>query len=107
MNPILAPEIERDPDLARKVRDATRLLEQQLGPAAERIRAEWSLASNDGGRPVVNLTISDWTGTVGYPFAPGELANPFHLQVRFHRLWGDFLQVRSHTQIDSEVGSPG
>ena len=38
-------------------------------------------------------------GAVESRFAPDELENATHLQIRLHRLWGDLLQDRSHRQV--------
>ena len=62
------------------------------------------MAEDARGREVVELRVSDWTGSVGYRFAPGELADRNHMQYRLHRLWGDLLMVRSHVQMDGHLG---
>ena len=102
----VAPDIERDADLAARVRLASDLLGRSLGPSSGQVLVSWAKSSDDRGRTILNLTISDWTGAVAYPFRPEELTNDLHLKLRFHRLWGDFLLVRSHTQLDSPFLDP-
>jgi hypothetical protein len=90
-------------DLDAAVDKATDLLKEELGPSAADARVQWTLSKDDRGREVVNLTLSDWTGSVGYRFAPIELGDESHMRLRLHRLWGDLLMVRSHYQIDSSI----
>jgi len=106
MNLTISPEIAGDPDLEERVRRASDLLEEQLGPSSRQVRAAWAKSADDRGRAVLSLTLSDVGGTVGYPFNPDELLHEAHLRLRFRRLWGDFLQVRSHTQLDSPLFDP-
>ncbi len=96
----LEPKINDDPELLSKIEAANKLLEDLLGPSADQVEADWSLSDRAKGHFLVNLTVSDWTGSVGYRFAPEELRNSAHMRMRLHRLWGDLLQVRSHVQID-------
>ncbi len=90
-------------DIDAAVDKATHLLEEELGPSAAAARAQWTLSQDDRGRDFVGLTLSDWTGSVGYRFAPIELRDESHMRLRLHRLWGDLLMVRSHYQIDSSI----
>lgn len=94
--------LERNrPDLLASAHEASRLLEAQMGPSASTIRARWGVGEDDRGRPFIDLEISDWTGSVGYRFAPDELSNAEHMELRLHRLWGDLLMVQSHVQMDN------
>jgi hypothetical protein len=106
MSPTIDPKITEDLDLRTKVEHATELLVEQLGPASRDVRVAWEKGADVRGRDVLRLTLSDWNGSVGYPFVRNELGNDEHLRQRFHRLWGDFLQVRSHTQLDSPLYDP-
>ena len=96
----IRPEIEQRSDLGPAVQDASAYL-QELGPSASQALAEWSLIQDERGRELINLRLSDWTGSVEYRFAPEELSSPAQIRRRLHRLWGDLLQVRSHVQLDS------
>lgn len=93
--------IHRNPELARMVGQADKALGAVLGESAGLVTAEWRLAEDERRRPVVLLKLRDVTGAVEGRFAPDELVNPSHLQIRLHRLWGDLLQVRSHTQLNT------
>lgn len=106
MNPTIDQNITDDPTLRAKVEHATELLHEQLGLSSRTARVSWEKTDDDRGRTVLRLTLSDWTGAVGYPFSLSELDNDDHLRQRFHRLWGDFLQVKSHTQLDSPLLDP-
>ncbi len=99
MKEVVIPDaIRSDQAILALVEQATRLLETELGPSADLVKVEWS-AELEGGRRVLDLTLSDWTGAVQAQFAPDELKNQAHAQVRLHMLWGDLLQVRSHEQL--------
>ena len=93
-------KIKADPELAPAVKDATILLDAELGASADLVTARWNLSEDARSRPVIDLEISDFTGAVSTRFAPDELRNTSHMQVRLGRLWGDLLQVRSHKQVE-------
>jgi len=107
----ISKEVLAQPDLASAIEDASRLLGDELGSSASKVKADWSLSQDLKGRRVVDLKISDWTGVVGYRFSPDELSNQEHMRQRLHRLWGDLLMVRSHAQLDEAwwqlQGQPG
>ncbi len=100
MQVVVEEELKLRPDLQPAVADATALLEAELGPYAPVIQACWSLAPDNHDRTFMELRLADRTGSVSYRFAPEEMASRNHMKVRLHRLWGDFLQVRSHVQLD-------
>ena len=100
MDVTIPDEIDRNSGLARAVREATELLDEEIGRTSIAARAAWSLDKDENGRDLLYLRVSDWTGSVGYRFVPEELSNANHMKARFSRLWGDFLQVRSHVQMD-------
>jgi hypothetical protein len=104
MHKQIDPEIGRRPDLKSAVDRATELLAEEMGASASTAKAEWSLTQDTRSRELIELRVSDWTGTVGYRFAPDELTNRNHMQYRLHRLWGDLLMVRSHVQMDGHLG---
>jgi hypothetical protein len=79
---------------------ASRFLESELGPSAGVVTANWSLARDGRGRPLLDLKISDFAGAVNAQFAPDELKNESQVQSRLIRLWGDLLQVRSHKLVE-------
>lgn len=95
--------IGQDEQLEAAIDEASKILERELGQSAATARARWSLIQDQKGRPAISLTVSDWTGAVEYRFAPAELKNTSHMELRLHRLWGDLLQVHSHHQLDSEI----
>jgi hypothetical protein len=95
--------ITQRPDLAQAIRDSSQLLEQVIGPTAALVKADWTLIKDDQGRPLIDLRISDWTGSVGYRFSPDQLDSPSLMQIRLHRLWGDLLMVQSHVRLDHMI----
>ena len=100
----ILPEIKSRPDLEPDVSVATDLLERELGASAATATADWSLTHDSRHRELIELRVSDWTGSVSYRFAPDELKDQNHMQYRLHRLWGDLLMVRSHVQMDGHLG---
>jgi hypothetical protein len=104
MMKLVDPAIRNRPDLEKEVDQATELLAEEMGASASSAKAEWTLMQDTRSRDVIELRVSDWTGSVGYRFAPDELENRNHMQYRLHRLWGDLLMVRSHVQMDGHLG---
>lgn len=95
MRSSIDPKIRADQTLHREVARATELLESEATPSSDEATADWTLTSDDRGRPVLTLTLSDFMGAVPARFAPDELGDEESLRVRLHRLWGDLLQVRT------------
>ena len=104
MERMIAPEIKNRPGLEGRVAARPDLLVAEMGSSASSAKAEWTLSQDTRSRDVIELRVSDWTGTVGYRFAPDELESRDHMQYRLHRLWGDLLMVRSHVQMDGRLG---
>ncbi len=101
----VATEISQRPELGSAVEDASRILGEILERSVlNRATADWTLSKDPDGRDLVRLLVSDWTGTVGYVFAPKELENRALMRFRLHRLWGDLLQVSSHVLFDGVLG---
>ncbi len=105
MKTLVDPAIRSRPDLESAVDQATKLLAEEMGASAARAKAEWTLTEDTRIRELIELRVSDWTGSVGYRFAPDELDDRDHMRYRLHRLWGDLLMVRSHVQIDGRIGT--
>jgi len=104
MQTLIHPEIEGRSDLKTAIDRATELLAEEMGGSAATAKVEWTLKQDPRGRELLELRVSDWTGSVGYRFAPTELESRNHMQYRLHRLWGDLLMVRSHVQMDGHLG---
>jgi hypothetical protein len=86
------PAIENNSQFAEAVTRATRWLEEEIGPAAERVDADWRLTFDDRQRPLLELRLGDWAGEARTTFAPDDLQRERHTRYRFIRLWGDVLQ---------------
>jgi hypothetical protein len=97
-----------DPVLGPRVERATEILEEVMGPTTTSVDAEWSAMRDATGQLTVQLVLSDSTGVrVEARFEPGELARDAHLRAKFYRIWGDFLEYRSHKQLDALSGRIG
>src|SRR5205809_88795 len=82
-------------------------LEEAIGPAAARVKAEWDRTEDEKGRPLYPLRISDGRDSAIRSFAPEELRSPTRLQFLLTRLWGDLLQARNHRELDDLQGTNG
>jgi hypothetical protein len=100
MKAIYDESLRQADELFMLAQQATRRLEEVLGRSGDPVTAEWGRTTDEQGRPVVTLRLSDWAGTVMARFSPAELTHADTLGARLHRLWGDLLQVRSHRQLD-------
>jgi len=102
MYTVISRTIEDNPQLSSLVKRANQLLEEILGPQAGSVTANWYEEIRDPGRfHFVTLNLSDSTGASAVtPFTAGELTREDYLRARFHRVWGDLLQERSHRQLD-------
>jgi hypothetical protein len=68
--------------------------------------ATWDRRDDQNGRILFILMLSDWTGTYSAVFSPEELQSESQDSYFWHRLWGDFLQDKSHRQL-AELTSGG
>jgi hypothetical protein len=103
------PGILAKQDFARIAEEASGVLEDAIGPPASRVRARWELEKDARDRPLIRLTIGDWTGEETATFAPNELQNSERARWRFYRLWGDLLQEaadRAVEELRSVVNTP-
>jgi hypothetical protein len=100
MPAVIAEAIDVAPPLVESVQKASRVLAEVLGPSNESVQRRWKEVRDGRGRALVELTLSDGTGSVVGVFTPDELADELELQRRLYRLWGDLLQIRSHKQLD-------
>jgi hypothetical protein len=78
---------------------ANKVLESELGPAAHRVTADWSLTHDERNHPLLTLVLSDSAESASARFPAEELSDRYRVQARLQRLWGDLLQVRSHKQL--------
>ena len=76
------------------LRQATGYLEEVLGQSADLVNAEWDRTTDDKGRSLYTLHISDWTGEASAIFDLHELKSAERMRVRLYRLWGEVLQTR-------------
>lgn len=98
----ISEEILKDRELGPLVKQASEILERELGSSSSTVSASW-IFGQEQGRPVVWLELSDFdsTGSVEGRFSRDDLKNPRQTAARIIRLWGDLLQTRSHKQAES------
>ena len=89
-----------DPERAAAVARASEVLELVVGRSAATTVATWTPVSDPKGRPILRLTLTDWTGDLSTDFTPVELTRGSHLEGRLIGFWGDFLQKSSHVLIE-------
>jgi hypothetical protein len=90
------------------LQQATKLLQQGLGPSGAQATAEWDRTEDERGQAVYTIRISDSAGlTAQARFSPQELRIPSHVRLRLLHAWGDVLQERSHKQLQELIGPTG
>jgi len=87
------------------LQQATKRLEEVLGPSAAWVMVRWDQHGNGNGRSHFTLWISDWTGEVSSSFSSEELRSYSQERYPWLRIWGDLLQVRSHKQLEAVTGA--
>lgn len=95
----ISNDIKNDERLCSLVEKATELLIGELGQSADTAEACWITHTDELSRRIVQLSLSDWSGSVVADFGEGQLVDVRRLQWRLGRLWGDLLQIRSHHQL--------
>lgn len=99
----LSERIRRTSALEILVRQATRQLEEAIGPASPRAAAFWDL--NDDGR-AITLRLTDGPDFVDARFELRQLGkSPIDDDLRFIRLWGDLLQKKSDRQFQQMMAT--
>ena len=94
----VSDEIRQDPEVTKAVEAARDWLEDVIGQTSiNLVDASWSM-ENVGAERKLWLTISDWKCPEGVRqvFEPTELPLELKTRRRFHRLWSNLLQARSH-----------
>ena len=79
-------------------RQATRRLEEIVGPSAPGLTLAWDAVFPRG---VYHFTMQIYDKDVGVTstFSPEELRSPARSRARLLEIWGDFLQLRSHFEL--------
>src|SRR5580765_1665880 len=89
-------KIRDNPNLASVVDQATKLLEDVVDSSDDPPTAHWSLSPDEQSRPLVELELSDFAGSVARQFSIDELSNSSHLEGLQRRVWRELLRVRFH-----------
>jgi hypothetical protein len=96
----MADEIKEVEEWRFAVERTNELLTDVLGASAPTVESNWDVSYDARKRPVIRLTLKDFTGSVSTTFAPGDLARGgSHLERRLYSLWGDLLEKRSQWQL--------
>jgi REase_AHJR-like len=86
---------------------ATKVLTDLLGSMRNGVAIDWGVAEDSRGHPILVLKLSDATGAVSATFDPSDLEDQNLLIGRLNRLWGDLLEIRSHSQLKHLLGTSG
>ena len=100
------PATMADPEMGAWVLTATEFLERELDRSSIPVSISWTLAEDQKGRRVVRLGISDSTSQIQADFTREDFQDSRQVSARLIRVWGDFLQERSHNQIASLARQP-
>ncbi len=93
--------IRQNPRLHVYVEDAVKLAKRELGYALHPIKMTWSweTAEDPKAESMVQLKLSDETGSFGLGFTPQELKNRSLVEDRISRVYRDLLQHASRTLV--------
>ena len=99
--------IQQGGPLRLATEEATKRLEEEVGPLAEIVSVEWDRGEDAALCSVVILRLFDPSGSVTAIFDPEELKEPTRLRRRFRLLWGDLLQIRLGKQLETVLRADG
>ncbi len=97
--------ISRNRPLESWVQSANTILERMLGRLVGEVTVDWNETEDEHGKPIVVVTLRDFSGSVFTRFTPGELTNPEFVKDRLGRIWRDLLRVglKKHVQTLQEM----
>lgn len=99
MDITIQPRLQENSQLADLARKASPLLPPAIGSPAARVKAIWDIAKDEHGRDMLELTLSDWTGSLTRRYSPEDFRDEPRLSWQFIRQWGDLLQNYSKRRI--------
>jgi len=88
----LSPDIRYDAELSQMVEAAVLAMEHVIGPAADDIKAAWTLSRATPVGLLVHVTLEDANGVCGMSFTPEDLEDVDRLMSRCEELWEDLLE---------------
>jgi hypothetical protein len=97
----LQPELAKRKPLAELAEAATPVLEDAIGESAERVTATWDFEPDEQGRPLLRLTLADWSEEASALFNLDELRAPERAEWRFSQLWGTLLDEALSKRLKS------
>jgi hypothetical protein len=89
------PKITIHPSLAALIHLASEQLEEVLKRSAEQVHAQWRLQTNESGRVVVRLELSEGADFASRDFTESELRDRESMWFSLYWLWGNVLRERS------------
>jgi hypothetical protein len=97
---------ENEPELYDRLLQASKTLEEVMGPRAARFvtEVEWSQLTDSGRlgpRNAIRLKMTDpLSGTKETLFQPVELRSPGYMKTRLREVWSEFLRQLSDERMD-------
>jgi hypothetical protein len=93
--------VKQNPRLHVYIEEAIRLTKRELGYALHPINMTWfwEAAQDVTRESLVQLGISDETGSFGVGFSPQELKNQSLVESRISRLYRDLLELGSQKRV--------
>ncbi len=104
---ILGDRLSQESPIRGLVDRPNAILKDILGRSQGIVTATWDRAEDARGKPVITLSLSDFTGSVTTTFSPPELTDENQMRFRLNRLWGDLLRIRSHKEIEAVLRTAG
>ena len=105
-------EVNVSPQLARPAAVAAGILAKRIGTITYPVNVRWGEARGDGGRPVLELTLTDETGETRRRFDPAEVRDEWPFIRQVNSAWSDFQtrKVEAHLArvrhwLEAENGS--
>src|ERR1041384_1704037 len=99
METIIPDTIQNKPEFLSRVEQANQFVQTDLGDFAGEVKAEWNLVEDQQGRPLLELTLSDWSGKVQDRFSLPDFDKIDSREKRLRRLWDNLLEMRNREQF--------
>jgi hypothetical protein len=90
--------IRADAELKRLVDRGSDVLVDILGESAPLVEVQWDVVQDDRGRRI-ELSLSDWSGTVMAHLVPKDFVDPLVLKLRLSALWRKLLRAQSVIRV--------
>lgn len=97
------PEVEEHREWMEKIEEANEMLEAMIrrDRSSTQVNAVWSVGWDDQEQPVLQLQLTDWSGSTEASFPSGKTLNePTLFRWNVRQAWMDLLSVRSDALWD-------